>query len=195
MARSLKAKDINFYAVYKEKPAKTSAERQRTKILLSLVFVLLGMMSVYGYLQFQIYMTNHQIEPVIAYIESPVGQDLYDKAIIAENQRNHLEQEKKNLILVQEALQSYPVMTEKEFALLDLCQNSYITLEQIKFDKNLAQFSIWAASDRVTDIPAYIERLKKTGMFSYIVYEGYTMDQNNRYNFNLTCTLKVVKSS
>ncbi len=192
MAQKLKPKDINFYLSYKDYISSGRGKKGSNKMVIMILLVAVIMVAVYGYFRFSLYSINNDIVAVNAYIQDPVEKNAYQEALAAETKVLDLQSKKNNLDMIAKSFSSFKVMDEEDFLLIDLCNGGHITVNTMLFDKNTAYLEIAAAANNVNSIPIYISDLKKTGLFSNILYEGYSLNEDNKYGFKVMCRLKVV---
>ncbi|MDF2568080.1 MAG: hypothetical protein K0R90_1536 [Oscillospiraceae bacterium] len=190
MAGTLKYKDINFYEIYNKKPEKSKAQKDRKKIILSIILIVFVLGSVYGFLEYQSYLSARQLEKIKTYTKNPAYVSLYKLSQEQEVTLSKKREEKGNLLRIQKALESYPVLSNDEFDALKKAGLLDIITKELTYDHESAKLSFIATVHSVGELPAYIDRVRQTGIFNDIVYEGYTATKNNQFDFVVSCILK-----
>lgn len=187
---NLKQKNINFYTVYRSKRQPEAQKGQGVlralAVPIALVAVVVGL---FGFFTLQANSLQGKLKPVIAYLDDANTTSKVEEA-------NQLLQKLNSAIAARDALQkgadalaSYPLLSTQEVRTIEsVTQGVHITA--LGFDRTSGKVTITATCAGATDAAAYVARLRRTGAFAGLSYQGYDSDLDGQYHFDVSITLK-----
>ena len=190
MAAVLKKKDINFIRVYYAKPKRKQKHKSKVISILLLAVILLVLIAVYQFFKVRMYMLNAELEQIQMYTENADKVELYQQAQTQESEYAKAQQVSNNLLRVKNSLASYTKFSKADYEEIAACSSSFIKISHIGFDNSASTLTLTATADSVTDVSQYIVRLLATDLFSDVSYKGYTVINNGKYEFTVTCIVK-----
>lgn len=185
------SKDINFLKAYRENKKSNRFNKTVFLVVFSLLFFIFSCSLLYAFLSIKEAKLKTEMDSINSYIGNPDNVSAYTQAL--QNETTMLKgskAQKDELSAAQEAIDAYPGLTEEEFKTFLACSGTEITVNDMIFNSVKADFSYDVNAVSVSAISAYIERLRSTGLFSDIIYNGYEYINSTNYKFNLSCVIK-----
>ena len=88
-------------------------------------------------------------------------------------------------------LDTYPDLTKKMISTIENASGRDMEVHIKTMDADTGKLTFDAVSQKVIDIPTYVQKLQKTGLFASLDYTGYTyQSQEKTYSLALSCILK-----
>lgn len=132
---------------------------------------------------------NNRLNEAYAFLNNTKNQEMVAKASSVVNENNTVISDIEALKKAKAAIRTYPVYNTKVRNIILSCQDSVTSLKIIRFDSENGSVRIEATCTVSNYVHALIDRLKSTGLFSAVDYNGYAYDEkNNVYKYNVDCT-------
>lgn len=133
--------------------------------------------------------TGGQINDIEDWINDDQIQQEYQEANAVKEQSERLVAELSQVEQRKENLATYPDLTEEKIAAIVDVGGSDMSVQIQSLDAESGLLTFNAISRQVIDIPGYISKLRKTGLFSSVDYTGYQYG-DEEYALELSCVLK-----
>ena len=133
--------------------------------------------------------TGGQINDIEDWINDDQIQQEYQEANAVKEQSERLVAEHSQVEQRKENLATYPDLTEEKIAAIVDVGGSDMSVQIQSLDAESGLLTFNAISRQVIDIPGYISKLRKTGLFSSVDYTGYQYG-DEEYALELSCVLK-----
>lgn len=133
--------------------------------------------------------TGGQINDIEDWINDDQIQQEYQEANAVKEQSEQLASELSQVTQMKNNLATYPDLTEEKIAKIVDVGGSDMSVQIKSLDAESGVLTFNAISRQVIDIPGYISKLQKTGLFSSVDYTGYQYG-NEEYSLELSCVLK-----
>ena len=137
--------------------------------------------------------TQSKINEIEDWIQSDSVQEQYNAADKLKKQSDTLATAQNQVEQMKQNLDTYPDLTEEMIAKIVDVGGSDMTVSVQTMDAESGVLTFNAVSKKVIDIPGYVSKLQKTGLFSAVDYTGYSYE-DNEYSLALSCVLKGVEA-
>lgn len=132
---------------------------------------------------------NKRLDEAYAFLNDTKNQEMVAKAASVVNENNTVLSDIEALKKAKIAIRTYPVYNIKVRNIILSCEDSVTKLKIVRFDSENGSVRIEATCTVSNYVYALIDRLKSTGLFTDVDYNGYTYDEkNNVYKYNVDCT-------
>lgn len=132
---------------------------------------------------------NKRLDEAYTFLNDTKNQEMVAKASSVVNENNTVISDIEALKKAKTAIRTYPVYNTKVRNIILSCQDSVTSLKIVRFDSENGSVRIEATCTVSNYVYALIDRLKSTGLFSAVDYNGYAYDEkNNVYKYNVDCT-------
>lgn len=151
----------------------------------TLFLCLLGLLAVFLWNR----SVSGEIEELNRWIQDPKVIAEYEEAKALEEESERLSNGQEQVDTLKENLATYPDLSESMIRkIVDVGgRDMRVRIRSMEAQSGLLTFD--AVSEKVIDIPDYVEKLGNTGLFSSVQYVGYNY-QENEYVLALSCILK-----
>lgn len=131
---------------------------------------------------------QRNIDKQQAWLEQPKIQEQYNRYLDLKGQVEELKETETDLIDMKENLAGYPKLSSAMLSRMERIGGAEMEIYITGYDSETGVLTFDAGSNKVIDIPDYIQRLQETGLFSNVDYTGYTFE-NDWYTLYLSGTL------
>lgn len=136
------------------------------------------------------WVSESHTEDLLDWMSLKVTREQHQRALDLEKENNSLRHAIASMTQTQDHLDTYPEITVSLWDTIQKAGKSNITAELTGYDSHTGEISFVAKSPEVIDIPAYVSRLEKTGVFFSVSYTGYLYDYDaDIYRLTLSCIL------
>jgi hypothetical protein len=167
-------KAINLYGAYKKSLVVKKKRHFENKVLVLPVGLLMAFalfFTVFFVLQIN---AQHRLNDANAYINDETNQQQYLQAQQLSEAVDELNSQVSDVETINKAVASNPKLgTDKLTHLTTLC-NGVITLDSMTYDGDNGGLFIAATASNVQEAAHFVERLKATGYFTKVEYDGYS---------------------
>lgn len=190
MSRALKPKEINFLLPYRQKQAQSAGKGGgRAKWVIPPV-LLAGLFAVvFGVYEWGGFALRRQIRAIDSYLNDAAVQAQYDEAQALSRELSRYAEAYGDMRDIRAAIASYPTVGSAALNRVLGCRQEDMTYSSLTYDRQTAMLSIEGRAASYADCPPLIDRLRATGLFDEVTYNGYNT-QDGRFAFHAYCRLK-----
>lgn len=188
-----KTKAINLLRVFRE----VHKEQQRIQdidIMKQLIFPAASLaicLLLFGSVMLWNAHTSGQIRDINGWINDEQVQSEYQEASALKEESDRLAEAKSQVEEMTANLDTYPDLTKKMISRIIDASGKDMEVHIKTMDAGTGTLTFDAVSKKVIDIPGYVQKLQKTGLFATVDYAGYTYEQQYKeYSLALSCVLK-----
>ena len=188
-----KTKAINLLRVFRE----VHKEQQRIQdidIMKQLIFPAASLaicLLLFGSVMLWNAHTSGQIRDINGWINDEQVQSEYQEASALKEESDRLAEAKSQVEEMTANLDTYPDLTKKMISRIIDASGKDMEVHIKTMDAGTGTLTFDAVSKKVIDIPGYVLKLQKTGLFATVDYAGYTYEQQYKeYSLALSCVLK-----
>ena len=185
-----KGKKINLYRAFHKIKAKEAKQKgfRFKDVLLPVITLLCCLLAFCGVCIWNLHTTS-EIRVLDNWINDSFVQQQYQEANSRKTVSSQLANAIRQVKQMKANLDTYPDITEKMVnELVDVSgRDIEVKIQSASMETGVLAFN--AVSREVIDIPSYVQRLEKTGLFETVNYTGYSYD-NEQYTLMLSCVLK-----
>ena len=135
--------------------------------------------------------TQGQINDVNDWINDEQVQAAYQEANAIQQKSDKLAEAQDQVRQMTANLDTYPDLTKKMISTIENASGRDMEVHIKTMDADTGKLTFDAVSQKVIDIPTYVQKLQKTGLFASLDYNGYTyQSQEKTYSLALSCILK-----
>lgn len=135
--------------------------------------------------------TQGQINDVNDWINDEQVQAAYQEANAIQQKSDKLAEAQDQVRQMTANLDTYPDLTKKMISTIENASGRDMEVHIKTMDADTGKLTFDAVSQKVIDIPTYVQKLQKTGLFASLDYTGYTyQSQEKTYSLALSCILK-----
>lgn len=132
---------------------------------------------------------NADLGEIRAWLADEQNQKAYQESLLLEERREVLQSCLRELQTTDRNRASYPKLEQQVFEAIAGAGGEGIFSTISGYSADTGKMTFEATSTQAIDIPSYIERLDKTGLFHSVEYTGYIFE-DEAYTLSLLCTLK-----
>lgn len=188
-----KMKAINLYQIWKEQN-KEQQKIQDIDIMEHLIFPAVSLvvcMVLFGGVMFWNVHTSGQISDINDWINDEQVQSEYQEANALREESDRLAEAQRQVEEMTANLDTYPDLTKKMISRIIDASGKDMEVHIKTMDADTGTLTFDAVSKKVIDIPGYVQKLQKTGLFASVDYTGYSYEQQyEEYSLALSCVLK-----
>lgn len=191
-----KRKTINLQCMWKTQAGQDRTERKNVSIWKHLQFPALTfalcLVGVAGVTVWN-HATSSQINKLNAWIQDTQIQQAYQEANELKLESEKLAVSQSQVEQMKANLATYPDLDAKMIETIVDVGGVDMKVRIKSMDAQSGLLTFDAVSEKVIDIPGYVEKLDNTGLFSSIQYSGYSYSEEE-YSLVLSCVLKGVET-
>lgn len=187
--KALKIKDVNLYKRFTANPQKKAQASLKFRLAVPIVLLAAVLGGVIFALQSSLDNMQAEYDKQLAIVNKYENSN--DADAYSANQTAY-DDYTSQLTLYNKIIASYPVCNKELIDKIFSCSIDGITVGNFSYDMKSGTISYSAASSNVNLIPQYITKLRGTGCFSDVTYDGYASDDNagyKLYSFSVSCVL------
>ncbi len=188
-----KTKAINLLRVFRE-VHKEQQRIQDVNIMKQLIFPAASLaicLLLFGSVMLWNAHTSGQIRDINGWINDEQVQSEYQEASALKEESDRLAEAKSQVEEMTVNLDTYPDLTKKMISRIIDASGKDMEVHIKTMDASTGTLTFDAVSKKVIDIPGYVQKLQKTGLFATVDYAGYTYEQQYKeYSLALSCVLK-----
>lgn len=188
-----KTKAINLLRVFRE-VHKEQQRIQDVNIMKQLIFPAASLaicLLLFGSVMLWNAHTSGQIRDINGWINDEQVQSEYQEASALKEESDRLAEAKSQVEEMTVNLDTYPDLTKKMISRIIDASGKDMEVHIKTMDAGTGTLTFDAVSKKVIDIPGYVQKLQKTGLFATVDYAGYTYEQQYKeYSLALSCVLK-----
>ena len=174
MAKSIRQKEINFLTALSGCSKRKKINPASLIMPGVLVLLLLIGGGIFALLHINTLQINQESNLVREYINSPDTQRQITQAESISRQAATMETGANATALPMDNLATYPDLTSGSYAQILNYAGINITLSAMSFNRETGILSFSGTSDYVLSIPTFISQLRNSGLFTDVVYTGYS---------------------
>jgi Zn-dependent M28 family amino/carboxypeptidase len=182
-----KTNNINFYAAYREGHREKKSPARWLRGLIPLLIILGIIIAVTMFIRLSNFKTSNEVDAMTRQIQLLAPQYEDTKA---------LSERSATLLALADELQadadlaeSLPQLNENLFVQVNACAAETFNISVFRYNEETRTLEIDASAPSVNDVPALVEALRDTKLFSTIEYSGYTSDTDGVYYCTVGCVL------
>lgn len=180
---------VNFYEGYlaRTKKARDDKTAKTLTIVLPLALMALALLGVAG----KFLLDNRAKQAKIDALDARISElnAAYETADARAERLSDAQTELDTLSANRVMFNLYPVLTRDTLVQVRACATGF-TISDFTFDETTGVLGVKASSDSVNEVPAFVQRLRATGLFSKVQYTGYVSDADQVYHCTIDCTLE-----
>lgn len=188
-----KKKAINLYQIWKEQN-KEQQKIQDIDIMKQLIFPAASLaicLLLFGSVMLWNAHTSGEIRDINGWINDEQVQSEYQEASALKEESDRLAEAKSQVEEMTANLDTYPDLTKKMISRIIDASGKDMEVHIKTMDADTGTLTFDAVSKKVIDIPGYVQKLQKTGLFASVDYTGYSYEQQyEEYSLALSCVLK-----
>lgn len=186
--KALKIRDVNLYTRFNYNPERERAAHRRINYAIPVILLIIVLAAVIMYMKRDVDKLKADIakqEDIISESNGYETNDFSVKQTLYEDYTTQLE-------LYKKMVGSYPTFDSELINKIFSCTTSNITISDFNYDMTGDGVSFSAEADSVNNVPAFIVRLRETGLFDDVKYNGYASETGDGYTFSVNCVLNEV---
>ena len=189
-----KKKSINLYQIWSAAQKEQTVEKVDIgKHIMFPAITFVACMAVFAGVTLWNHSTSKKIDEVNDWIQSDSVQEQFQAADKLKQQSDTLMAGQVQVQQMKDNLATYPDLTAEMIAKIVDVGGSDMTVSIQTMDAESGVLTFNAVSKKVIDIPSYVNKLQKTGLFSSVDYTGYNYEDED-YSLMLSCVLKAAET-
>ena len=179
--------NINFYTAYRESHREKKSPARWLAALLPLLVILALIVVATMVIRLSNLQLTNEVDAMTRQIQLLEPQHLDTKAL---SERSAMLQGLADELQADaDLVADLPVLDENLFVQVNACAASKFNISVYRYNEETRTLEIDASAASVNDVPALVEALRDTALFSAIQYSGYTSDTDGVYYCTVGCVL------
>lgn len=179
--------NINFYAAYRESHREKKSPARWLTGLLPLLVILAVVVAVAMFIRLGNLTITNEIDAMTRQIQllEPQRQEttaLSERSAMLQALADELQADA-------DLVEALPLLDENLFVQVNACAAGKFNISVYRYNEETRTLEIDASAPSVNDVPALVEALRDTALFSSIQYSGYTSDTDGVYYCTVGCVL------
>lgn len=185
-----KKKNINLYQIWNASAKEETVEKKHIgQHILFPAITFAVCLAAWGVVMLWNHTTSNKIDEINSWIEDDAVQEEYQSANALKTQSDTLATAITQVDQMKQNLATYPDLTAEMIGKIVDVGGSDMAVSIRTMDAQTGTLTFNATSKKVIDIPAYVKKLRGTGLFSSVDYSGYNYE-DEEYSLVLSCVLK-----